>query len=149
MRIQDFIGKDFVIGTGPDMSVRDAAKRMAEEGVGCLVVVDRQGALIGVVTDRDLVVRVLAPGEDPDTTSVAEAMTSSPATITEGAGIEDAASRMREAHVRRLPVVDAKGHVVGVLSLDDVLSALGRQVSDLAAVVEDVCRTTRAGAESR
>jgi len=145
MRVRELCGKDFVIGTGPDMSVRNAARRMAEEGVGCLIVVDRQGELAGVVTDRDLVTRALAEGANPDTTAVGDVMTVSPVTIEDDSDLDEAARRMREAGVRRLPIVDRRRRVVGMLSLDDLLGEMGRRMVDLSAVAQNVCRAVRSG----
>jgi signal-transduction protein with cAMP-binding, CBS, and nucleotidyltransferase domain len=82
------------------------------------------------VTDRDLVV-ILAEGLDPDEATV-ECLAFRPLrTIGPGASLADAARAMREAGVRRLPIVDLEGRLVGLVSLDDVLVALGREVADV------------------
>lgn len=143
MRIGDLCGKDFVIGTGPEMTIRRAAERMAEEGVGCLVVVERSGSLAGVITDRDIVVRVLAEGLNPDTTSVADAMSEPPVTISHNAEMEEAARLMRETGVRRLPVIDRHGKAIGVVSLDDLLTAVSSGLRDLSEVVNSARRDSR------
>ncbi|MBI3818806.1 MAG: CBS domain-containing protein [Planctomycetes bacterium] len=143
MKISDLCGQDFVIGTGPEMTIRAAAERMAEEGVGCLVVVERTGAVAGVITDRDIVVRVVAEGQNPDSTRVADAMSEPPVTISHTANVEEAASLMRETGVRRLPVIDRHGKAVAVVSLDDLLIAASTEIHDLAEVVNSARRTTR------
>src|SRR4030095_5747148 len=106
MHVGDISGSDFVIGIGPEMSVAYAATRMADEGVGCLVVIDRKGDLVGIVTDRDLMVRVIARNLDPAKTTASTAMTPDPITISASAEIEEAARVMREGGVRRLPVLN-------------------------------------------
>jgi CBS domain-containing protein len=140
MRLDDLCGNDFVIGTGPEMTVRAAAERMADEGVGCLIVIDRAGALSGVITDRDIVVRVVSEGMDPATTTVGEVMSEPPVTISHTAGIDEAARLMRETGVRRLPMIDRHGKPVGVVSLDDLLAAVSSSFHDLAEVVNTVRR---------
>lgn len=116
-----------------------AARRMAAENVGTLVVVDEEGRPAGIVTDRDLVLRVMAQGRDPSRTPVMYAMTVAPRHAEEDTSIEDALARMREGPFRRLIVVGSDGRLVGVVTLDDVLELLGeelRAIGDLVAAEE-------------
>jgi CBS domain-containing protein len=108
-------------------SALDAARRMQERGVGTLVVVDDAGRPVGMLTDRDLALRVVAAGADPRATSVGEVMTPRPKTVSEGTPIESALSLMRSGAFRRLPVVNDVGELVGILSLDDVLGLLAEE----------------------
>src|SRR5687767_6255084 len=93
---------------------RAAARRMATRCVGTLVVLDKEKRPVGILTDRDLAVRVLAEGLNPDTTPVADVMTRHPATINENTAIEDVLALMRAKSVRRLPVVERQGRLVGL-----------------------------------
>jgi CBS domain-containing protein len=120
---------------GPDESVRAAAQRMGKTGVGTLIVLDARRRPIGIVTDRDLVVRVTAAGKDPVATPVGKVMTRDPKLVDEGSSIESALAMMRTAGVRRLPVVDRRGTLVGVLSLDDVLELLAEEVAQIGGVL--------------
>ena len=104
-----------------------AAERMRQRAVGTLVVLSSAKTPIGIVTDRDLVGRVLAEGKDPRETTVDEVMTHEPQTVTESAPIEHALSVMRTHRLRRLPVVQDDGKLVGLLSLDDVLMLLAEE----------------------
>ncbi len=113
-----------------DESVLDAARRMRDRQVGTVIVVDDQRP-VGILTDRDLTVRVLAPGLDPRTTRVSEVMTPSPTTIREEDAIEAAVGYMRAGRFRRLPVVGRDGHLVGILALDDVLELVAQEMSDV------------------
>ncbi len=115
----------------PDESVQTAAQRMHDRNVGTLVVVDGESHPIGIITDRDLTVRVLAAGADPYTTKVGDVMTASPRAIPQTTPIEDALATMRSTTCRRLPVVDAKGRLFGLLTLDDVLSLLAEEFSHI------------------
>jgi CBS domain-containing protein len=99
-------------------SVVDAARVMNEADIGDVVVVDN-GQVRCIVTDRDIVVRAIAEGRDPQSTSVGDVCTSDLETIEPSASIDDAVRRMREADVRRLPVVK-DGRPVGILSLGDL-----------------------------
>lgn len=96
----------------------EAARVMAREDVGPIPVVDG-GRLVGIVTDRDLVVRVLAEGRDPETTTVGEIATSDVEAVPPDATLDDALRIMARNQVRRLPVVDGD-RLVGIVSQADV-----------------------------
>jgi CBS domain-containing protein len=104
-----------------DESLQAVARRMKELGVGALPVLER-GALVGFVTDRDIVVRAVAAGEDPVHATVRSAMTPQAITCRDDDELPVAARRMEERAVRRLMVVDAKGELVGMLSVEDLAS---------------------------
>ena len=144
MKIGDLCKQDFVIGTGPEMSIREAASRMAEESVGCLIVTDRTGTLAGIITDRDIMTRVVAKGLDPKKVSVGEAMSHPVVTVSHKTDVEDAAHLLRKHEIRRLPVLDQHGKVLGVVSFDDLLGAATAELCDLAGVVSAACRATQA-----
>lgn len=118
MKIKDMMRRD-VQALEPDATVEDAARRMADAGVGSLPVVSG-GRPLGVVTDRDIVVRALAEGLKPRETSVESVMTPEIVSIGEDDDASEAAKRMADAQVRRLLVVDARGALVGVVSLGDL-----------------------------
>ena len=113
-----------------------AAERMHQRAVGTLVVLNDAQEPIGIVTDRDLVERVLAAGLDPNTTVVGDVMTHAPTTVPEDASIESALSLMRSGRFRRLPVVDAEGKLIGLLSLDDVLMLLAEEFTQIGNLLE-------------
>jgi CBS domain-containing protein len=106
------------IALRPDQPLADAAVQMREHGVGDVLVADG-GQLKGLITDRDIVVRGIAVGKDPGSTSVAELCSDELITVTPKDDTSTAIRRMREARVRRIPVVD-HGNVIGVVSLGDV-----------------------------
>jgi len=113
-----------------DESVLDAARRMRDRQVGTVLVVDDMRP-VGILTDRDLTVRVLATGLDPQLTRVSEVMTPSPTTIRQEDSIETAVSYMRAGRFRRLPVVGADGRVLGILALDDVLEQVSGELAEV------------------
>jgi CBS domain-containing protein len=107
---------------GPQETAWEAAVRMQQRAVGSLVIVNDENAAIGIITDRDLVERVIAAGKDPHVTRLAGVMTPAPVTIAESQGISQALRIMRKNCVRRLPVVDDRNVVIGLISLDDIMS---------------------------
>jgi CBS domain-containing protein len=117
----------------PDEWVRVAANRMAEHDVGTLVVVDANGSreAIGIVTDRDIAIRCVAGGLDPDKTPVSAIMTQPLRVIDQNMPIEHAILRMAEAGARRLVVTDKDDQLVGILSLDDIVGLLVEEVAPI------------------
>jgi CBS domain-containing protein len=113
----------------PEETLQVAAQRMEKEGVGLLVVV-RGGRPAGVLTDRDVALQLLAEGGD----RVADAMNRHPWTVRSDAPLRDAVALMARRGVRRLPVVDAAGHSIGVVAADDLLRLLAREIDGLAEV---------------
>lgn len=100
----------------------DVADELDARTVGCVVVVD-EGKPIGILTDRDLVCRVLAAGRDPETTTAGEVMTRELVTGSPEDNLEDLLQRMRTRGIRRVPLVE-KGQLAGLISLDDLLTQL-------------------------
>lgn len=117
-----------------------AAELMREKHIGYLIVVeprigDRTASPVGVLTDRDIVVEVIAQGTDPHSLRVGDVMTREPVCAQEDDSVSVALQHMREIGVRRLPVVGRGGELVGVLSLDDVLDALAEELMDVASSI--------------
>ncbi|MBV9850989.1 MAG: CBS domain-containing protein [Armatimonadetes bacterium] len=102
----------------PDAGIRRAAQMMRDGDYGVVPLVDDQGVLVGVVTDRDIVVRAVAEGRDADT-PVRHCMTDDPDTVAQDTPLEQAMTVMTARQVRRLPVVE-NGRLVGMLSLADI-----------------------------
>jgi CBS domain-containing protein len=119
-----------------------AAQLMREQHIGYLVVVEPDagnGLLhpVGVLTDRDIVITVVARETDPRTLRVADVMTQPPVTVNTDDSMDQALHEMRRFGVRRLPVIDKHREVVGILSLDDVLSALASQMQNVAGSIRN------------
>ena len=103
---------------GPESTCREAAALMKRQDCGSLPVV-KDGRLVGIVTDRDIVVRGVAGGKDPAHLAVSEIMTPGPTTVSPDMKAEDASKLMSEKQVRRLPVVE-NGRLVGILAIGQV-----------------------------
>jgi predicted transcriptional regulator len=122
-----------------DNSALEAAKLMRQHHVGNLVVVDdKAGAKVpvGIITDRDLVVEIMAPELDQTAITVGDIMTPELAVVKEDAGLYESIQYMRAIGVRRLPVVNDSGGLVGILTLDDMLELLAEEMSTLAKLVK-------------
>lgn len=125
-----------VVTVEADESVASAAQKLADAHVGCVVVV-REGRPIGMLTDRDLVVRVLAQGRSATATRVSEIVTYDPFVVKESDGVDTALRTMCEHGVRRLPIVDdAGGKLVGIVTSDDLTVMLGRRFYQLAQSID-------------
>ncbi len=119
-----------LVSARPDETVRDAAKRMAEQRCGSILVVEDE-RLLGIFTERDLLVRVAAAGLDPATTTLREVMTADPETIGAEEPVEDAVRRMDAGGFRHL-VVGGGGRVLGVVSTRDIPAlTMGRMAEEL------------------
>jgi len=127
-------------------SARCAAERMHQRTVGALVVIDLNKVPIGILTDRDLAIRVVAAGLDGETTPVSDVMTKSPRTVGENTPIETALSIMRTFGFRRLPVINESKKLVGMVTLDDILMLLAEEFREVRGVVER--ETPRAAADA-
>lgn len=112
----------------PDDTAAIAAVRMRDRCVGTLVVLDANQSPVGIVTDRDLVTRVMAAGKDPAHVKVAEVITRPVETVREDTPIEDVLLRMYSSRIRRVLVVDAAGRLAGIASMDDVVSLLAEEI---------------------
>jgi CBS domain-containing protein len=126
-----------------------AAKLMRERHVGYLVVIepeftDGSNRPVGVLTDRDIVVRVLARGADPRTLRVSDVMTRDPVVVSATDSLGKALHSMRRIGVRRVPVVGYQEQLVGVLSLDEVIDALSGGLSQVAGSIRQEQRTEEA-----
>jgi CBS domain-containing protein len=116
-------------------SVLEAAKLMVEKNIGCVVISEGRKPL-GILTDRDITVRVTAEGLDPKTTKVNQAMTPDPVVLGEELGLFEALETMKYHAVRRFPVVDPEGNLEAFFSLDDVLYLFGLEMSAIARIIE-------------
>ena len=138
MTVGEICNRHVVVAPKTEMIV-DAARRMRTSHVGNLVVVDNrdeQRRPIGILTDRDIVISVVAG--DPDHINyllVSDAMSSDLVTAKEVESIESALIKMQEHGIRRLPIVNDRGMLVGILTLDDVLRYLTAQQSELVSLV--------------
>lgn len=129
----------------PNTTLDDVAKLMVQQNCGEIPVVDTTDQLIGVVTDRDIVCRVVAEGKNPIAYTAETCMSDPVITVRDDQPIEEVVATMEKHQIRRVPVVDARDVCVGIISQADV-SWTGSQ-RDVAELVREVSRDT--GRESR
>jgi CBS domain-containing protein len=125
MKIQDIMSTDPNTVT-PDTPITEAARLMKDHNIGMLPVVEAEGSrkLVGVVTDRDITIRHVAEGHTTDC-PVREAMTDNVSTCKAGENVETVMNLMAEEQVRRIPIVDERGDLVGIVSQADIVLEAG------------------------
>ena len=133
--IRDIMTPDPVCVSEGD-SIREAARIMAREDTGVVPVVDGK-KVIGMITDRDIVVRLVAEGRDPANAHVNEAMTKNVRAVRETDSVNDALNVMSSAQVRRVPVVNDRNEIVGIVSMKDV-AGTGNQDDKVGKTVENI-----------
>ncbi len=127
--VPDIISEKQTLTTfSADITVRHAAKAMAERHIGA-VLVTANGKLEGIFTERDVLNRVVAPGKDPETVRIGEVMTRNPDTVSPDATALDTLIRMQTKGYRHLPVVE-DGDLVGIVSVRDLFAAVKRELEE-------------------
>jgi CBS domain-containing protein len=138
MAIGEICSRETVFTTC-DTTVATAARLMRHHHVGTLVIVEEMNGgrrvPVGIVTDRDVVVEVMATGLDPNAITVGDIMGPDLVTARESEGVLETMQIMRYKGVRRLPIVDKDGQLVGIVSFDDLLEVLAEQFGELAKIM--------------
>lgn len=127
-----------VIVVEPQESVRTAVELMRIHHVGDVVVVERSGDIakpMGILTDRDIVIEILAKDADLTKLAVGDVMSDELQVVDENLQLLDAIKEMRSKGIRRLPVVDGQGDLVGILTVDDVLGLVSEQLTDIVGLI--------------
>lgn len=121
-----------------DTSILQTAQLMRRHHVGDVIVVEEQGAKripIGIVTDRDIVIEVIAKEAEPSHLTAGDIITSKLVTARDTEGVYESIQLMRMNGIRRLPIVDADGGLVGIVSMDDLLELLAEEMNEIAKLV--------------
>ena len=124
-----------VVTVQPKQSVREAARLMRDRHVGAVLVVDGDRP-VGIVTDRDVVMRAVIEGRDPNTTPVRDVMSASLTVVGSDQKIDDAVIALRTAGIRRLPIVNAAGKAIGIVTLDDLVVLMAGELNLVAGAVQ-------------
>jgi CBS domain-containing protein len=135
MSLRTFCGKR-VVTISPERGVAEACWLMKEKNVGCLIV-ENHGKLCGIITDRDIALKVTGEEKDPLTTMVEEIMTSDPVRISVDKDLPELVSLMHSHHVRRVPIVDQTGLTLGIVTLDDLIALFDYEMSELGKAVSE------------
>ena len=138
MTAGEYCNREVVI-TGQDVSVTEAAMLMRQHHVGDLVVVEKQGEKIlpvGIITDRDIVIEVVAQKADPEALIIKDIMSTALVTVEEKQALLDTLTLMQNQGVRRIIVVDAQGSLQGLLSADDAIELIAEAINNLTKLVK-------------
>jgi len=124
-----------------DISITEACELMAQNNIGSLVV-EQNGKLCGILTDRDIALRVAGKGKDSQTTRVKEIMTPDPIRISADKDLPQLTALMHAYHVRRVPIVNGFDTTLGIATLDDLVAQLGAEMWQIGrAISEEFCAT--------
>jgi len=137
MPIGDVCIRDVVVASR-ETTIRKAARLMVENHVGNVVVIEEIGGRkipVGIITDRDIVRNVVAEGLDADAFTLGDLGARELVTTGQDQGIYECMQQMRINGIRRMPVVDRKGGLVGIISLDDLIQLLADEMSELAKLI--------------
>ncbi|HVW65395.1 MAG TPA: CBS domain-containing protein [Nitrosospira sp.] len=137
MPVGEICNRDVIILRRED-TILAAAKLMRQHHVGDVVVVDDSGGFrrpVGIITDRDVVIEIMATELDQKVITVGDIMIGELVTVKESLGVFEAIQYMRAKAVRRLPVVDERGMLVGILTLDDLLQLLSEELAAIARLI--------------
>lgn len=137
MNIGDICNR-IVVYAKPDTPVSELAALMQRYNVGNLIIAEgdeERPVPVGIVTDRDIVVSVVAEGEAPDGVKAVDIMSDELLVATEDSDLQETLQEMQDASVRRIPVVDAEGVLIGILAIDDLLLQLATELNAVANIV--------------
>lgn len=137
MSVGEICNREVVI-CRPDDSIQEAAKLMRDQHVGNVVVAQESGngiIPIGILTDRDIVIELLAEEVDIDSVSVADVMSTELITVKEDHELMATIELMRDKGIRRIPVVDNQGELVGIVAIDDLIELIADQLTDLVKLI--------------
>lgn len=138
MSLKDYLGP--VETVSPRTPIIEAARKMKGMNVGALVVASDDGKPIGLLTDRDVLLRVVAEGRDLGRTTVEQAMTPTAVYLREDASLGAATEMMASGGIRRVPIVDAQNQLCGMLSLDDLIVLLATELDNLKRAIQEGVR---------
>lgn len=142
MSVGEYCNREVVV-VRKDESVREAIGLMRTHHVGDVVVVDIEGdesRPLGILTDRDVVVEILAEDVDLDSVNVGDVMSHDLATVDEDTSLMDVLKVMQAKGVRRMPVVNKKDYLVGILTVDDLVELISEQLSDIVSLISKETR---------
>ena len=135
MSLQEFCRKP-VIKISADATITEGCRLMEQKNVGCLLV-ENNGRLCGILTDRDIALKVAGAQRDPSTTRVDDIMTSDPVRISVNSDLHRLTALMHTYHVRRVPIVDGLDTTVGIVTMDDLIALLSDEMSEIGKTISE------------
>jgi CBS domain-containing protein len=135
MSLQEFCQRP-VVTISPRSTIADACHQMAQNNIGCMVV-QEDGKLTGILTDRDIALKVAGETKDSRQTKVGEVMTPNPMCISVDKNLHELTKFMHTNHVRRVPIVDGGNKVLGIVTLDDLIAMLSSEMFEVGKTVAE------------
>lgn len=135
MSLRNFCRKP-IVKISPEKNIWEACQILKENNVGCLIV-ENDGKLCGILTDRDIALKVTGEQKEPQTTKVVEVMTRDPVRVSMDRDLQHLTSLMHAFHVRRVPVVDGHDTTLGIITLDDLIALLGGEMSEIGKAISE------------
>jgi len=135
MSLENFCKKP-VVKISPDEDIATACRSMEQNNVGCLVA-EQNGKLCGIVTDRDVALKVAGAQKDPRQTRVRDIMTADPVRISVNSDLHHLTSLMHAYHVRRIPIVNGSDDMLGIVTMDDLIALLGDEMSEIGKAISE------------
>lgn len=123
-----------VVSVSPSTTIAFVSDLMKEKKIGCVIITENHKP-VGIVTDRDLAIRVDLTNNETSSHEISTIMTTDVSTIRKDTGIFEAVQVMKSSKVRRLPVVDMGGRLVGLITVDDIIRLLARELGEIARVI--------------
>ena len=146
MKIKDCM-KNEVYCLKPENTAYDCAKMMSENHIGCIPVCDNDKNIIGLVTDRDVILRAIACQKDAKNTPISEIMTTNVCYCNYNVEVKEAEDLMCRNQIRRLPIVDDNNKIVGIITLGDLAKNSNVNSHEVSSTFENICKCDRKNAE--
>lgn len=131
----------------PNSTIKDCAKLMCDNHIGCIPVCDTSSNIVGLVTDRDLILRSIACNKDANSTQVREIMTCKVCCCNSEIDIKEAEDLMSKNQIRRLPVVDNNNKIIGIITLGDLAKNNNVNSNEVCDTLENICKCDDKNAE--
>ena len=146
MKVKDCMCYEVVYLT-PESTVEDCAKLMCSKHVGCIPVCDNNKTIVGLVTDRDVILRSIACDKDIKNTLISDIMTCKVCSCGPEEDINEAEKKMSEEQIRRLPVVDENNKIIGIITLGDLCTNQNVNTEGVCNTLENICKYNNKNAE--
>jgi len=146
MKVKDCMCHEVAYLT-PESTIQDCAKLMCNKHVGCIPICDENKTIVGLVTDRDVILRSIACNKDIKTTPVSDIMTCQVCSCGPDEEINEAEKKMSNEQIRRLPVVDENNKIIGIITLGDLCANQNVNTNEKSQTLEKICKDNNKNAE--
>lgn len=146
MKVKDCMCNE-VACVNPESTIKDCAKLMCNKHIGCVPVCDSNQNIVGLVTDRDVILRSIACDKDVSNTPVSDIMTCKVCCCSQDEEVEQAEKTMSEYQIRRLPVVDENNKIIGIITLGDLCANQSVDTQGVCDTLENICGCNDKNAE--